>query len=245
MVYLLKMVIFHGYVSHNQMVVNQAFDPGDRSVDGWGRLVDPLAFTDTTATRYKNFSWGPRAEQQPAYSIERLRWTKGKVILDVRAPLRIRGSYSILYTIYIYVCVNLLIRYNPIYFIWSNWVFYISLGVWQPLTKWDAPEPKIGDAETKIPCSCFWPTPSYDCESIVRIALLIHSNGEATQNNVFQVYADICWSPRWWWRERKCHTLDTKWVMVLVKEYEWHHSHDFDYCLAAVFYGGIFHMLST
>ena len=41
----------------------------------------------------------------------------------------------------------------------------------------------------------------------------------------------------------KCHTLDTKWVMVLVKEYEWHHSHDFDYCLAAVFYGGIFHML--
>ena len=32
------------------------------------------------------------------------------------------------------------------------------------------------------------------CESIVRIALLMHSNGEVTQNNinnVFQVYADI------------------------------------------------------
>ena len=30
MVYLLKIVIFHGYVSHNQMVILQFFRPGDR-----------------------------------------------------------------------------------------------------------------------------------------------------------------------------------------------------------------------
>ena len=45
--------------------------------------------------------------------------------------------------------------------------------------------------------------------------------------------------------ERKCDTLDTKRAMILVKEYRWHHSHDFDCYLAALFFGGIFHMLST
>ena len=35
MVYLLKMVIFHGYVSHNQMLVEDPMEIGCLAVTGW------------------------------------------------------------------------------------------------------------------------------------------------------------------------------------------------------------------
>jgi len=35
MVYLLKMVIFHGYVSHNQMVVSKVHEHLERHISAW------------------------------------------------------------------------------------------------------------------------------------------------------------------------------------------------------------------